>query len=236
MLTAYSTPQDIARFYERNSDRVEACAEMHYRAMRRYCIRNRCPSMAQSGVHMIDGTKVAFLCRYERKTDIFVFSKYAYITETNEWLMKAPDVSTANAFTAHSIRRYAERALGRNDMPPEKVLMQMLKRNDKYIIVYADERNNFVRACRDGIFLGVLNEPLHKEVFKTFVSMEMLRRTQRAAYDEVSGLFLQDGFGIDDMVRTRELSRSDTYNGRVYAPRCNHAYEIYSQFFNHHKR
>lgn len=238
MLTARSTPEDIARFYERNSERVYALEGRYYQQMRQWCVRNRKPSMDRSGVHTIEGTKVAFLCRYERGKTGLVTYKYAYIAETNEWITKQYGKYEASALTAHCLHRYSERALGQTGMTAEKVMMQMVKRNGLYIVVYADEKDNFVRACRDGIFLGRRDNARSVEVFKTFVSMEMLKQTQRAAYDEVQSLFLKQGFTATDVLDKTvaiDIRRCGMYSDVMLYSKISRAYDIYADFFKSKK-
>lgn len=241
MLTARSTPEDIARFYERYSERVQSIEERHFKQMYQWCVRNRKPSMDRSVVHTIEGTKVAFLFRFERKgrKDDLISYKYAYIAETNEWITKQYEKYEASALTVHAIHRYAERALGQTGMTAENVMMQMVKRNGVYVVVYADEKDNFVRACRDGIFLGRRDNTRNVEVFKTFVSMEMLKQTQRAAYDEVQGLFLDSGFTVADVLdKTVSVSvrRHGMYGEAVMQhSKISRACDIYAEFFKNKK-
>lgn len=126
MLTARSTPEDIARFIEKNAERMAGIEEELGRQLRKLCIRNRMKTAARSVVKTVDGTRVAFLCRYELRGFGFVCYHQMYVSETNEWLSRVYARSDcAFSITAHCVRRYAERCLGDRDMPAEKVLPQL---------------------------------------------------------------------------------------------------------------
>lgn len=233
MLTARSTPEDIARFIEKNAERMAGIEEELGRQLRKLCIRNRMKTAARSVVKTVDGTRVAFLCRYELRGFGFVCYHQMYVSETNEWLSRVYARSDcAFSITAHCVRRYAERCLGDRDMPAEKVLMQLTKRNACFYTVYYDDAGHQVRACRDGLFLCLMDERRSILVQKTFVSMDMLKRTQRAAYDAVQRLFLREGFGVSETVESALNSRFDA----LVIPTCERAIDIYAEFFKDKKQ
>lgn len=225
------TSKDIARFFERNAERLEQVEKEQHRVMRKWCLRNHKRTMAKSVIRNVEGTCMAFLCRYELRGAGLICYKYAYIKETNEWVCKMYGKKQCFAVTPHWLRRYGERVLGKQD-EPSKVLMQFVKRNDSSAVVYANG-NNLVRACRDGITLGRYDESRDMEVFKTFVGLDMLKRTQRAAYDAVQSLFAEEGFSVSDTVqRHQEISQSWNWNDNlVVFSQCAKAFDAYAEYF-----
>lgn len=90
-------------------------------------------------------------------------------------------------YTAHFIKRYAERMGFLYDMP--SLLARLESRNPLLLNIYNDpDGKRCVLACRDGIVLADYDPVRKVNIMCTFVSNAMLSETQRRAHDIVAEL------------------------------------------------
>lgn len=96
-----------------------------------------------------------------------------------------PDIKdTMDAFSTHFFNRYAQRT-GREANYP-KIMCEFFMNNMHFVIIYKDEeKGESVYASREGISLCRTIKSLGITRFCTFVSNELLKETQREAYDIV---------------------------------------------------
>lgn len=93
--------------------------------------------------------------------------------------------------SSHFFNRYAERT-GIPAVYPA-IIGKFHANNVTHQIIYADpvdtpDRRRFVYAVNDGIILGEIENRRKVYIFRTFVSLDMLKDTQRQAYNVVSEL------------------------------------------------
>lgn len=99
-------------------------------------------------------------------------------------------------YTAHYIKRYAERMGFINDI--YTLLPKLESRNPVLINIYEEkETNRCVYAIRDGIILAEYDPKRNVNILRTFVSNAMLGETQRRAHEIVSRLtpIFDEAFG-----------------------------------------
>jgi len=85
-------------------------------------------------------------------------------------------------YTSHFFKRYQERTHSRHSYPT--IVAQFLARTLSTTLLYLDEENlRAVYACRDGIILCTVDIEKQLAYYRTFVSAEMLKNTQREAYE-----------------------------------------------------
>lgn len=180
-----------------------------------------------------------FVCVWEpdvRRFDYFVlFAVVRDFAHTYYISCGEEDDTPMTAYTDHFFHRYAERT----GMPPDTTIEQAIaayyRGYTQPVLLYSDEddahMHRAVYAERQGIKLTEI-DPERWFLYRTFVSLNMLKPTQRAAYRTV----------MDLIERSNDLRNlSDRYHGergdfrKAYADEnialLNEASDIYAKYF-----
>lgn len=162
------------------------------------------------------------ICVFVNRGNIrnFYFDIFIYCKETNDYVCACVLLDEANnmeqfSYTPHFLRRYAERALGVENMPINKVLAHIEREVAYTVLIYKDETSK-VLATSMGLFLQKIDRKRGINICKTFVSIDMLKSSQIKAYVVVADLIgeyserynkvqrndnIRADFAIDCMVR-----------------------------------
>lgn len=239
MITATMNAKEIERAYLSVSPKLRNFCNYRLDELRKWALRNRQKTVWRSLIHNAYGMKFLLVlkwCGYSQSCHFI----NVYCEETNEWIDDTPADKGMSAYSTHFLRRYAERILGDKDIPIEKAMMLFIKRNIAQVNVYADG-NDTVYASDDGIALCKYDERRSLTIRKTFVSLDMLKETQSAAYDKIRHVLdKQKGIILDAWSRREAICSSEVsyYTNALDMLSIGEAQSIYSQFFdknNKHK-
>ena len=122
----------------------------------------------------------------------FYFNIFVYCKETNDYVCVASLFDEENcaeqfSYTPHFLRRYAERALGIENMPTNRVLAHIEREVAYTVLIYKNDSSKVV-ATSIGLFLQKIDNKRGINICKTFVSVGMLKSSQIKAYMVVAEL------------------------------------------------
>lgn len=134
------------------------------------------------------------ICVFVNRCNIrnFYFDMFIYCKETNDYVCVAVLTDEENnmeqfSYTPHFLRRYAERALGVENMPVNRVLAHIEREVAYTVLIYKDETSKVV-ATSMGLYLQKIDRKRGINICKTFVSIDMLKASQINAYEVVADL------------------------------------------------
>ena len=122
----------------------------------------------------------------------FYFDMFVYCKETNDYVCVASLLDEENSaeqfsYTPHFLRRYAERALGIDNMSINRVLAHIEREIAYTVLIYKNDASKVV-ATSMGLFLQKIDYKRGINICKTFVSVDMLKSSQIKAYMVVADL------------------------------------------------
>lgn len=202
MITATMTDVELMREFDKH--RLTTNRFLYHRMMELYklCRKTRSDTASRSIVRDANGMRYLLVYRYHMKGDIlFTCWILVFCEETNEWLEDDKASPYMRSFTTHYFKRYALRALGRDDMAIKDIALEHALHNDSTQIEIYNSGCEFVFATKQGINICEYDSSRHILVFKTFVSMDMLGRCQRAAVYKVEK-------ALNDIAERRKKARS----------------------------
>lgn len=229
MITASMTAPDIAKEFDRHRERIDKWCDYRLVELRKWCIGHHVKSAWKTLTHEAYGLRYMVVLYYGgiTKSGKVVL---AFCNETNEWVEDVPVSYGMCTSTTHFFRRYAERALGDKEMALEKAAQYFVTRNAANICVYC-KGDDFVYAVNDGIILCRLDRKRSILVRKTFVSMEMLRHTQKTAYDKIKDVLAHYEDKVRECARSGTSVTSVTIDSTYAHILMNEANDIYKQYF-----
>lgn len=134
------------------------------------------------------------ICVFVNRTNVkqFYFDTFIYCKETNDYvcvavLVNEEDSMEQFSYTPHFLRRYAERALGVESMPVNRVLAHIEREVAYTVLIYKDETSKVV-ATSMGLYLQKIDRKRGINICKTFISLDMLRASQIKTYLVVADL------------------------------------------------
>lgn len=235
MLTGTMNSEDLQRVYESDKERIFRFLNHKENELRRQLKKGFSTKCAKCyDYHTPNADYKLTLCTYSRRSIIDV---YMYIKETNEYVVASARTNERDkaclVFTPHYIRRMGERIYGDRDMDVNKVLTYFILHSNTSINIYHKDRN-YVYAMHGGISLALYDAKRDLMLLKTFVSIEMLKSTQKTAFERVASLveryddFMENeaarnGYAADELLLalSRECSTLD----------LDEVNNIYGQFF-----
>ena len=122
----------------------------------------------------------------------YYFDMFIYCKETNDYVCVAVLTDEENnmeqfSYTPHFLRRYAERVLGVEDMPVNRVLAHIEREVAYTVLIYKDDTSKVI-ATSMGLYLQKVDRRRGINICKTFVSIDMMRSSQIKAYEVVADL------------------------------------------------
>ena len=169
---------------------------------------------------------------------VFVSGVFIYLKETNEYIpMSRNDGYSEDCFamSVHFLKRYAERYL-KKDLPIAKILQKIYTSFTGAIQLYGDDKTKrVVFAIPEDLILTEYDQDKHIIHYKTFVSMDMLKKTQMQSYEKISAFLMES---CEQIAKAREIG-NDEKLGVVYRRfyddidllDTSEAQSIYSRFF-----
>lgn len=125
---------------------------------------------------------------------VFVSGVFIYLKETNEYIpMSRNDGYSEDCFamSVHFLKRYAERYL-KKDLPIAKILQKIYTSFTGAVQLYSDDKTKrVVFAIPEGLILTEYEQEKRIIHYKTFVSMDMLKKTQMQSYEKISAFLME---------------------------------------------
>lgn len=125
---------------------------------------------------------------------IFVSGVFIYLKETNEYIPMSRNEGYSEdcfAMSVHFMKRFSERYL-KKDLPIAKILQKIYTSFTGAIQLYGDDKTKrVVFAIPEGLILTYYEQEKHIIHYKTFVSMDMLKRTQMQSYEKISAFLME---------------------------------------------
>ena len=169
---------------------------------------------------------------------VFVSGVFIYPKETNEYIPMSRNEGYSEdcfAMSVHFLKRYAERYL-KKDLPIAKILQKIYTSFTGAVQLYSDDKTKrVVFAIPEGLILTNYEQEKRIIHYKTFVSMDMLKKTQMQSYEKISAFLMES---CQQIAMAREAG-NDEKLGIVYRRfyddidllDTKEAQAIYSSFF-----
>lgn len=125
---------------------------------------------------------------------VFVSGVFIYLKETNEYIPMSRNEGYSEdcfAMSVHFLKRYAERYL-KKDLPIAKILQKIYTSFTGAVQLYSDDKTKrVVFAIPEGLILSNYEQEKRIIHYKTFVSMDMLKKTQMQSYEKISAFLME---------------------------------------------
>ena len=169
---------------------------------------------------------------------VFASGVFIYLKETNEYIpMSRNEVYSDDCFSmsVHFLKRFAERFL-KKDLPISKILQKIYTSFTGAVQLYSDDKTKrMVFAIPEGLILTEYEQEKHIIHYKTFVSMDMLKKTQIRSYEKISAFLMESCQQIAKARETGNDEKLDVVYRRFYNDidllDTKEAQAIYSSFF-----
>lgn len=170
--------------------------------------------------------------------DVFASGVFIYLKETNEYIPMSRNEGYSEdcfAMSVHFLKRFSERYF-KKDLPIAKILQKIYTSFTGAIQLYGDDKTKrVVFAIPEGLILTEYDQDKHIIHYKTFVSMDMLKKTQMQSYEKISAFLMES---CEQIAKAREIG-NDEKLGVVYRRfyddidllDTSEAQSIYSSFF-----
>ena len=126
--------------------------------------------------------------------DVFASGVFIYLKETNEYIPMSRNEGYSEdcfAMSVHFLKRYAERYL-KKDLPIAKILQKIYTSFTGAVQLYSDDKTKrVVFAIPEGLILSNYEQEKRIIHYKTFVSMDMLKKTQMQSYEKISAFLME---------------------------------------------
>ena len=170
--------------------------------------------------------------------DVFASGVFIYLKETNEYIPMSRNEGYSEdcfAMSVHFLKRFAERFL-KKDLPIAKILQKIYTSFTGAVQLYSDGKTRrVVFAIPEGLILTEYEQEKHIIHYKTFVSMDMLKKTQIRSYEKISAFLMKSCQQIAKARETGNDEKLDVVYRRFYNDidllDTKEAQAIYSSFF-----
>lgn len=126
--------------------------------------------------------------------DVFASGVFIYLKETNEYIPMSRNEGYSEdcfAMSVHFLKRFAERFL-KKDLPIAKILQKIYTSFTGAVQLYSDGKTRrVVFAIPEGLILTEYEQEKHIIHYKTFVSMDILKKTQKRSYEKISAFLME---------------------------------------------
>ena len=141
--------------------------------------------------------------------DVFASGVFIYLKETNEYIPMSRNEGYSEdcfAMSVHFLKRFAERFL-KKDLPIAKILQKIYTSFTGAVQLYSDGKTRrVVFAIPEGLILTEYEQEKHIIHYKTFVSMDMLKKTQKRSYEKISAFLMES---CQQIAKARETGNDE---------------------------
>lgn len=237
MITASMTSSEIRRARNLDESRIYEFQLRKANELKREMRRQNVRQMTKT-FEFVTPNADYFIVVGVKYGDVFVSGVFIYLKETNEYIpMSRNDGYSEDIFamSVHFLKRFAERYI-KKDLPIAKILQKIYTSFTSAVQLYGDDKTKrVVFAIPEGLILAEYEQEKHIVHYKTFVSMDMLKKTQMQSYEKISSFLLESSKQI---AKARDTG-NDEKLGVVYRRFYNdidlldtkEAQAVYSSFF-----
>lgn len=235
MITSKMTGLELAKVFQNDSQRIFAFGANKAKALSRE-LRKGFGKMAFACYDLtVNGTQYKVCLGVTPKALQHSYTVLAYVKERNEYVnVSIVGRSTLSqfAYTAHCLKRYAERYMKNPDASLNSVIAS-IEKNIVYTIELYHDGENHVWANSAGLFLQKHDSKRDIRICKTFVSVEMLKTSQITAYASVAGLIEEYSKTFNDIVPHDIQAISECFYQDMLLQGVNHEMlqGLYGEFF-----
>lgn len=140
---------------------------------------------------------------------VFVSGVFIYLKETNEYIPMSRNEGYSEdcfAMSVHFLKRFAERFLNK-ELPIAKILQKIYTSFTGAVQLYSDDKTRrVVFAIPEGLILTEYEQEKHIIHYKTFVSMDMLKKTQMRSYEKISAFLMES---CQQIAKARETGNDE---------------------------
>ena len=237
MITASMTSGEIRRVRNLDEARIYEFQMRKANELKREMRKQNVRQMTKT-YELVTQNANYFIVVGVKQGGVFVSGVFIYLKETNEYIpMSRNEGYSADCFamSVHFMKRFAERFL-KKDLPIAKILQKIYTSFTGAIKLYGDDKTKrVVFAIPEGLILTEYDQDKHIIHYKTFVSMDMLKKTQMQSYEKISAFLMES---CEQIAKAREIG-NDEKLGVVYRRfyddidllDTSEAQSIYSSFF-----
>lgn len=187
MITSTMTALEISNLIDKDRDRIQKYIGHQYKGLE----RDMRKSFKKEASKIIDYTtqnaKYKIILYSSKK--FRTFSLLAHNYESNEWLdvtfsLKSGEQTQYAARSVHFFNRYAERFLCESRLSLDRIILKFYKEINCSIVLYWKD-DHVVYACSNGLMLAIYDEAKGIVHVVTYVSAEMLKRSQFSAWVKI---------------------------------------------------
>lgn len=184
----------------------------------------------------VNGTRYKVCIGVTPKALRHSYTVLAYVKERNEYVnvsIVGRSTLPQFAYTTHCLKRYAERYMKSPDASLNAIIANIEKNIVYTIELYHDGGENHVWANSAGLFLQKHDDKRDIRICKTFVSVEMLKTSQIAAYASVAGLIEEYSKTFNSIAPHDVYTISKCFNQDLLRQGVTHEMlqELYGEFF-----
>ncbi len=242
MITSTMTALEISNLVDKDRERIQKYLGYQFKSMAREMRKGFKKEASKIIDYSTPNAKYKIILYVSGKFN--TFSLLALNYESNEWI----DVTFSSskyegklqyaARSVHFFNRYAERYLLVKDMPLDKIILSFYRAINCAVVIYW-KGDRVVFSSSNGLFLATYDEQKLIIHVATYVSAEMLKRSQFSAWLKVWAI----------SQRMNKISLREIKEGGRLTPTSierldftdkekltiNEATEIYSTFFKHYE-
>ena len=237
MITASMTSGEIRRVRNLDEARIYEFQMRKANELKREMRKQNVRQMTKT-YELVTQNANYFIVVGVKQGGVFVSGVFIYLKETNEYIPMSRNEGYSEdcfAMSVHFLKRFAERFL-KKDLPIAKILQKIYTSFTGAIQLYGDDKTKrVVFAIPEGLILTEYDQDKHIIHYKTFVSMDMLKKTQMQSYEKISAFLMES---CEQIAKAREIG-NDEKLGVVYRRfyddidllDTSEAQSIYSSFF-----
>lgn len=193
MITASMTSSEIRRVRNLDETRIYEFQLRKANELKREIRRQNVRQMTKT-FEFVTPNADYFIVVGVKHGDVFVSGVFIYMKETNEYIPMSRNEGYSEdcfAMSVHFLKRYAERYL-KKDLPIAKILQNIYTSFTGAVQLYSDDKTKrVVFAIPEGLILTYYEQEKHIIHYKTFVSMDMLKKTQMQSYEKISAFLME---------------------------------------------
>lgn len=184
MIVATMTSTEILNLMEKDLDRIRAYVVHREKELTRELRKYRRDMVSQAYDYHTPNADYVLVLRC-LKNGYVSRLRFAFIEESLEYVT----IGTVGgckgivSYSVHLLKRFAERALHDTSLPMRRILLKFTQQ-DVSSCLYSDG-DCFVTACEQGICLGMFDKKRGVILNRTFVSIDMLKKSQFQAWEKI---------------------------------------------------
>lgn len=193
MITASMTSDEMRRIRNLDESRIYEFQLRKANELKREMKKQKVRQMTKT-FEFITSNADYYIVVGVKHGDVFTSGVFIYLKETNEYVPMSRNEGYSEdcfAMSVHFMKRFSERFL-KKDLPISKILQKIYNSFTGAVQLYSDDKTKrVVFAIPEGLILTDYEQEKHIIHYKTFVSMDMLKKTQVQSYEKISAFLME---------------------------------------------